>query len=81
MHEIIATCFVATASQMWVLGCILPLLIADHVPNDDDYWQLFLQLMEIVDHLFFCPAVFEDQVGYLSVLINDHHTEFLKLSK
>ena len=63
---------------MWLLGWILPLLIADHVPSDDDYWQLFLQLMEIVDHLF-CPQVSEDEIGYLSVLINDHHTEFIKL--
>ena len=49
-------------------------------PSDDDHWQLFLQLMEIVDHLF-CPAVSEDQVGYLSVLINEYHTEFIKLPK
>ena len=63
---------------MWLLERILPLLIADHVPSDDDYWQLFLQLMEIVDHLF-CPQVSEDEIGYLSVLINDHHTEFIRL--
>lgn len=70
--------FCFAASQMWLLGRILPLLIADHVPSDDDYWQLFLQLMEIVDHLF-CPEACEDQVGYLSVLINDHHKEFIKI--
>ena len=63
---------------MWLLGRILPLLIADHVPSDDDYWQLFLQLMKIVDHLF-CPQVSEDEIGYLSVQINDHHTKFIRL--
>jgi len=63
---------------MWLLGRILPLLLGDHIPDDDEHWQLYLQLMEIVDHLF-CPEISSDQVAYLSTLINEHHSEFIKL--
>jgi len=41
------------ASQMWLLGRIFPLIIGDCVAEDDDHWLLFLQMMEIVDLLFF----------------------------
>ena len=40
--------------QMWLLGRILPVLVGDRVPDDDERWHNFLVLMEIVDHLF-CP--------------------------
>ena len=64
---------------MWLLGCILPLLIADKVPNDDEHWMSFIQLMEIVSHLF-SPSVTQDQLAtYLASLISDHHSEFAKL--
>lgn len=33
-------------------GRILPLHIADQVPDDDEHWENFLLLMEIVNHLF-----------------------------
>ena len=49
------------AAQMWLLGRILPMLVGDYVPNDDEHWQNFLRLMEIVDYLFL-PKVTENQV-------------------
>ena len=63
------------ASQMWLLGRILPLIIGDHVPEDNEHWLLFLQLMEIVD-LLFSPALTQDHAVYLSSLISDHHNDF-----
>ena len=39
-------------AQMWLFGCILPLLIGDKVPDDDDKWKLLLNLIEIMDYLF-----------------------------
>ena len=60
---------------MWLLGRILPLIIGDCVTNDDDYWLLFLQLMEIVD-LLFAPKLTEDHAAYLSALISDPHHDF-----
>lgn len=63
---------------MWLLSRILPLLVGDYVPEDDDHWQLFLQLMEIVDILF-SPKTSEDHAAYVATLINDHHHDFCKL--
>ena len=67
-----------SASQMKLLGRILPLVVADLVPEDDEHWELFLHMMEIVDILF-SPHVTEDHATYAAVLINDHHTDFCKL--
>ena len=63
---------------MWLLGRLLPLIIGDLVPYDDEYWELFLQMMEIVDILF-SPSTTEDHAGYVAVLINDHHKDFCRL--
>jgi len=67
-----------SASQMWLLGRLLPLVIADLVPNDDEYWELFLQMMEIVDILF-SPNTTVDHAAYVAVLINDHHKDFIRV--
>ena len=47
------------ASQMWLLGRILPILIGDLVLEDNEYWILFLKLMDTVDILF-SPTIIED---------------------
>ena len=54
---------------MWLLGCVLPLIIGDYVPDDDEHWLLFLRLMEVVD-LLFAPKLTRDYVAYLSALIS-----------
>ena len=66
------------ASQMWLLGRILPLLIGEYIPEEDERWTLYLQLMDIVDMLF-SPNTSEDYAIYLSTLISDHHDEFCRL--
>ena len=66
------------ASQMWLFGRILPFLIGEYVPEEDEWWILFLQLMDIVDILF-SPNTSEDYAVYLSTLISDHHDEFCRL--
>ena len=53
------------ASQMWLLGRVLPLIIGDCIPDDDKHWLLFLRLMVIVD-LLFAPSIPQDYVSYLS---------------
>ena len=63
---------------MWLLGRILPLLVADYVPDDDEHWLLYLQMMEIVD-LLFSPKLTADHAAYLSALISDHHHDFSQL--
>jgi len=63
---------------MWLLGRILPLLIGEFVPEQDEHWELFLQMMEIVD-LLFAPTTSADHAAYLATLINDHHNDFCRL--
>jgi len=57
---------------------VLPLIIGDFVLEDDQHWELFLQLMDIVDILF-SPTTSTDFAAYVLTLINDHHNEFRKL--
>ena len=63
---------------MWLLGRILPYMIGEHIPPTDEHWQNYLQLLQIVD-LLFAPSISEDEVGYLSVLITEHHQKFISL--
>lgn len=46
----------------------LPLLIGDLVPEDDDHWENFLELMTIVDYVF-APVVTHEIISCLEVLI------------
>ena len=66
------------ASQMNLFGHILPLLIGDLIPDDDQYWELSLKLMDIVDILF-SPKTSDDYAAYLSTLIYEHHHDFRRL--
>ena len=70
--------FLLVAAQMWLLARILPIIVGDYVPNDDDRWENFLLLMDIVDRLF-CPKITEDDAMYVKWLISDHHKEFVRL--
>ena len=67
-----------SASQVRLLGCIMPLIVGEHIPEDDEGWILFLKLMDIVDILF-APRMSEDYAVYVDTVINDHHNEFSKL--
>ena len=49
---------------MWLLGRVLPLIIGDYLPEDDEHWLLFLQM--IVD-LLFSPAL--SQCIYFLLLV------------
>lgn len=63
---------------MWLLGRILPSVVGDMIPDDDEKWINFLRMMEIVDYLF-CPTISEEDCAYLAALISDHHQEFTQL--
>ena len=67
-----------TASQSLLLVRILPLLIGDKVPENDENWQCFLLLRKIIDILA-CPVASADLCGSLKVLILEHHREFVSL--
>lgn len=63
---------------MWLLSRILPLVVGDLVPEDDERWLNYLLLMKIVD-LLFSPTISEDNAAYLVYLISDHHEQFTEL--
>ena len=60
---------------MWLFGRILPIVVGEHIPEDDEWWLLFLELMDIVD-LLFSPKTTEYYAVYLISLINDHYQTF-----
>jgi hypothetical protein len=60
------------AVEKWSLFRLLPLLVADLVPQGADFWHLHLlcrQLCEIV----MAPTVDPDWLPYLEVVISQHH--------
>ena len=48
LYETLFMCFNIIAAQMWLFGRVLPLLIGDRVPEDDEHWSNYLRMMEIV---------------------------------
>lgn len=63
---------------MGLLGRLIPLLIAEDVPLDDEYWQTFLLLREIID-LILAPELLEEEIAYLKLLIEEHHCNLKRL--
>lgn len=70
--------FSVLAMQMWTLGRFLPLVIGHLIPESNEYWENFLNLLEIMDILF-SRHIKTEQCGYLESLISDHHTAFREL--
>ena len=63
-----------TASQMWLLARIFPLLVGDLVPSDCPHWLCSLNLLRI------CEIVLTpDTAAYLQILIEEHHHNFVKI--
>lgn len=66
------------AAQMWCLARFLPLMIGGLVPEDDEHWQLFQILLEIMD-VVLSPETTEHAIGVLEGLIEEHHYRFVDL--
>ena len=64
-----------TATQMWCLARMLPLMIGKHISASDQHWSNFLVLLEILDYVF-APTLTHEAVAHLKILINDHHQTF-----
>ena len=63
---------------MWCLGRFLPLLVGAYVPHEDEKWQLYITLLEIVD-VILSQAITASKAAFLKDLIEDHHTRFVQL--
>lgn len=59
-----------SASQMISLSRELPLIIADLIPCDDEYWYSFLLLLKICS-IAVSPLCTHDTIAYLTVLIEE----------
>ena len=64
-----------TASQMWCLACSLRLMIGDLIPFEDEYWENFLTLLDIMDYVF----ERREKIFHIAVLVEDFLTEFSHL--
>ena len=67
-----------TAAQMWCLVRYLPLIIGDLVPENNQYLELILLLLECMDFIF-CPEITREETIFLKQMIKDHHEHFLAL--
>ena len=61
-----------SATKMWCLGQLLPLMIGELIPEDSEHWLNFLRLLTIMDYLF-APVMTAECIDHLKVLIEEHH--------
>lgn len=67
-----------SSAQMWCLMRVLPFILSDKVPEDDEYLQLILLLNRITE-IVFAPKLRLSILPYLSQLFKDHENLFREL--
>ena len=67
-----------SASQMWLLARIFPLLVGDLISRDDQNWLCYLKLLKICE-MCNAPVLSEDSAAFLELLIEEHHQQFINL--
>ena len=67
-----------TASQMWTLSRLLPVMIGKYVNEDDENWLHFLQLLDIMEYTF-SPTVSSHTPAYLAVIICSNLTTYKEI--
>lgn len=70
--------YVYSASQMWCLGCFLPLIVGDLVPSENLHWENYLMLLDIVDEIF-APVTTPDRADYVAMMVEDFLEGFNEL--
>ena len=66
------------ASQMWLLGRLLPLMVGEHVPTDDTHWICYLNLLRILC-ITTAVEITPDATLVLQQLIEDYLYQFNSL--
>ena len=66
------------ASQMWCLFRFLPIIIGERIDVEMEEWHCLLILWNIVQ-ICTSPAIRKDDIPYLRILIEEHHTLFKRL--
>ncbi|XP_011870259.1 PREDICTED: uncharacterized protein LOC105563349 [Vollenhovia emeryi] len=67
-----------TAHEMLMFVRSLSLLIGDNIPNDDQYWRLYLLLRKIID-VVMSPIVYEGLTVHLNALVKEHNELYVSL--
>lgn len=68
-----------TASEKWTMFRLLPFLVADLVPVDDEFWRLHTLCRELCE-IVLAPVVDPDWLPYLELIISDHHKLLSKIA-
>ena len=66
------------ADEMWCLARLLPFMIGDLIPDDDEHWLNFLAVLTIIDYVF-APVISPDIVAFLHDKIRSHQETFQQL--
>ena len=63
---------------MWLLGCLLPLMVGQCVPERDEHWKCYIQLLRIVT-LATSNKVTEATIHMMTLLIETYLTQYANL--
>ena len=63
---------------MWCLARLLPLMIGEFIPEDDEHWKLYITFLTMMNYIF-SPNTNEDNIAYARYLIENHHIGFCEL--
>lgn len=66
------------ATKMWTLARYLPLIIGRKIPEGDQHWEHYLELLDILE-LALSQVVREDTPPFLQVTIESHLEMFKSL--
>ena len=69
---------VVVASQMWLLGRLLQLLIYQWIPEQNEQWLSYLLLLDIVD-IILAPSIDMEDTALLCAMVQDHHYDFVTI--
>ena len=67
-----------SASQMWTLARLLPVMIDYYSEEDNKYWNHFLQLLDIMEYTF-SPIALPGTPAYLKEIIESNLTTYQEL--
>ena len=62
---------------MWCLARMLPLILGDLIPENDDYWDNFLRLLKI-EEIVFAPSCSYELTAYLAILVREYLEQFTR---
>ena len=66
------------AAEMWSLFRYLPLMLAEFIDSNDQHWELFIRLQEIVD-IVFAPTLYESTLDYFEIIYAEFLNDYKEL--